>query len=337
MKRKRGSVLALIVLAAGLSAQNGYSATIRAARENIEHLRYEQAAEQLVAIANQSRGEERQEALFLLAGLKSDVSEAQMIYEEVISLGPSSDWGEQSQIELAKIQYAVGDYGRAYRILEQSSACRQSEEACYFEGLSAVMLERYGDARESLENVRRGNYGTWAFLALAEIDMKSSDAREACRKYRSISRSGLNPTAMYRYAECLENSGDADGATDVLEEIIRDFRNTPEAVAAREKLDLMKDTAAAPVLVPAEPEASAPLKSGFTLQFGAFHDRTNAIKLAAELKPLVPGVRIDSNLLDYKEVHRVRFGYFRTRAEAQRKANEIQQQIDETVTIMTLP
>jgi outer membrane protein assembly factor BamD (BamD/ComL family) len=334
---RRSVLFAAGILLVVVLPRNAGSASIESARRDISHLRYEQASEELVAIANQTHGEERQEALYLLAGLKSEVSEAQMIYEEVVALGPSSDWGEKSQVELAKIQYAIGDYGKAYTILEESSACRSSEEACYFQGLSAVMLDRYDDARKSLESVRRGGYGTWAFLALAEIDMKSNEPAEACRKYRSISRSGVSPTAMYRFGVCLENNGDAAGATELLEEIVRNFRNTPEAVLAREKLDLMKSAAAGPVLVPVEPPEQKPLQSGFTLQFGAFHDRTNAIKLAAELKPMLPGVRIDSNLLDYKEVHRVRFGYFATRAEAQQKANEIQQQTNETVTIMTLP
>lgn len=338
MKYSSPSVLlALSVVLIGVYPRDAASASIDSARRDINHLRYERASEALVAIANESHGEERQEALFLLAGLKSEVPEAQMIYEEVVALGPSTDWGEKSQVELAKIQYAVGDYGKAFTILEESSACRSSEEACYFQGLSAVMLERYGEARKSLESVRRGNYRTWAFLTLAEIDMKSSDPGEACRKYRSISRSGVSPTAMYRFAECLETNGDVAGASEVLQEIVQDFRNTPEAVLAREKLDMMKSLAAAPVLTPVEPPQQKPLDSGFTLQFGAFHDRTNAIKLAAELKSLIPGVRIDSNLLEYKEVHRVRFGYFGTRAEAQQKADEIQRQTHETVTIMTLP
>ena len=79
------------------------------------------------------------------------------------------------------------------------------------------------------------------------------------------------------------------------------------------------------------------MTSGFTVQFGSFHDRTNAIKLTARLKRDLPGVRIDSELLDFKEIHRVRFGYFKTRSEARERATEISKQTGEPCTIMTLP
>jgi cell division septation protein DedD len=140
---------------------------------------------------------------------------------------------------------------------------------------------------------------------------------------------------MYRYGECLEKTGDAEGATTVFEAIGRDFRNTPEAVLAGHKLEALAGATPRPVLEPAPEET--PLRSGFTIQFGAFHDRTNAIKLMAQLKSALPGVRIDSELLHYKEVHRVRFGYFATRDEAQQKANDIAGLIHEPITIMTLP
>ncbi|MDH3217063.1 MAG: SPOR domain-containing protein, partial [Candidatus Krumholzibacteria bacterium] len=83
--------------------------------------------------------------------------------------------------------------------------------------------------------------------------------------------------------------------------------------------------------------AETPLTSGFTLQFGSFQDRVNAIKLAAELKQQLPDIRIDSDLVHYKEVHRVRVGYFTTRNEAQKRADELQGVIHESISIMTLP
>jgi len=334
MKFRLGLALlcALLLLSAVVVAD---AADMKSARRDISRLRYRQAEKQLVDIARSSEREERQEALFLLAGLKNSVSEAQMIYQEVVDIEPATEWGRQSQVELAKIQYAVGDYGRAFDILARSAACRGSDEACYFQGLSAVMLKRYDEARQALSRVKPGNYRPWAFLALAEVDMQTADSGGACRRYRSMARSGLSPTAMYRYGECLEKDGDRDEAADVFEGIVRDFRNTPEALLASHKLRALVSDVSQPVLEPAREEA--PLRSGFTIQFGAFHDRTNAIKLMAQLKSELPGVRIDSELLHYKEVHRVRYGYFATRDEAQRKANDIASRINEPISIMTLP
>jgi TolA-binding protein len=324
----------MLLAATAISAP---AASIEDAREDIARLRYQRAEQQLVEFARSAHGEEKQEALFLLAGLKSSVTEAQIIYEEVIAIEASNDWGENAQIELAKIQYAVGDYNQALDILHRSSACRHSEEACYFEGLSAVMLERYGEARESLSRVRRGDYRPWAYLALAEIDSHTENAVEACRKYRAMARSGLSPTAMYRYGECLETEGDREEATVVFESIVREFGSTPEAVLAAQKLAALATAFQHPSLEPKGASREIALESGFTLQFGAFYDRGNAIKLMAELKRMVNGVRVDSDLVGSKEIHRVRVGYFATRAEAQHKADELRRQIDDPISIMTLP
>lgn len=307
------------------------------ARRDIGRLRYDDATKQLVELAKSSNGEEKQEALYLLAGLKNSVAEAQMIYQEVVQVDPQTVWGERSQIELAKIQYAIGDYGQALRILERSAACGDSEEACYFQGLSACMLNRYDEARGLLDRVHSGGFRPWAYLALAEIDMKSANAEEACRKYRTMTRSGLGPTAVYRYAECLETTGKANEAADVFDSVVREYPDTPEAVLAGEKLETLRSSGTRPVLEPVPDPETEPLTKGFTLQLGAFHDRTNAIKLMAELKPQLPGVRIDSDLVNYREVHRVRFGYFETREGAQKKANELRKHIDEPVSIVTLP
>ena len=330
--RIAGALLMLTLIAVPMIGE----AALEDARRDIAQLRYSEAERELIDVARSSDGRIRQEALFLLAGLKNSVDEAVMIYSQVIEIAADNEWGRKSQVELAKIEYAVGHYTEAFGILEESAACRASQEACYFQGLSAVMLKRYADARDPLERVRKGAYRPWAFLALAEIDMQTLDVDAACRKYRSMARSGLSPTAAYRYGECLEKDGELEDAKQVFESIVREFRNTPEAVLAAQKLDAITGPASRPVLEPAEAQRAPDMTGGFTLQFGSFHARENAIKLMAELRPELPGVRIDSDLLNYREVHRVRFGYFATRAEAQKRVAEIQPVIKEPISIMTL-
>ncbi|MEJ2720219.1 MAG: SPOR domain-containing protein [bacterium] len=309
------------------------------ARRDISRLRYEEAEGKLVDLARSAEGDDRQEALYLLAGLKRSVSEAQIIYQEVTRIDQSNRWGILAQIELAKIEFGMGDYDEAFAILKRASACRQSQEACYFEGLSAVMLKNYDAAKEALSKIKGGKYRSWAYLSLAEVDNDLNDPEAACARYKSMARSFISPTAMYRYGECLEKQGRADEASDVFTEILTNFANTPEALLAAEKLDVINAEPPTPVPKAAPPDSAsmAALSSGYTLQFGAFNDRTNAIKLAVKLKRELPGVRIDSDLLDFKEVHRVRFGYYRTRAEAVRASEEISKRVDEPCTIMTLP
>jgi len=310
------------------------------ARRDIRAQRFDDAEASLVRAARDSEGRERQEALFLLAGLKTSVSEAQIIYQEVIDLDPGSEWGADAQLELAKIEYAVGHYDRAFNILEAGELCGgRDPEACYFKGLSASQLNRYEIAADAFSRVRHGRFESWAHIALAEIDMNENRMDEACRQYRSMSRTAISPTAMFRYGECLEKMGDGREATEVFERLLRDFPDTQEALLAREKVDVLTRQPSAQTSERPEVSGARPADiptNGFTLQFGAFHDRANAIRLAAELKRKLPGVRIDSDLVNYKEVHRVRFGYFRTREEAQKKGEEISAVVAEPFSIMTL-
>jgi TolA-binding protein len=303
-------------------------------------LRYDQAEQKLTVLLREGDHDERLEAMFLLAGLKQSVVEAERMYREVIDLDPDGDWAVQAHLELAKISYALGNYNESMRILEDSYACEESDEACMFLGLSAIMLERYDEARRPLSRVKRGKFRPWAYLSLAEVEMALDNTDEACERYQAMANTMISPTALYRHAECLEKSGDIDLAKEEYREVIKNFRHTPEAVLAGEKLQLIRRTAA-----PAEPgnqgmagDAEAEMfTEGYTLQFGSFRDRYNAIKLAGRLKEHFPSIRIDSDLLGWREVHRVRLGFFRTREEAVLKGEEVSRKIDDEFVIMNLP
>lgn len=334
----RRTILWLLLLAV-ISTPGAAVESIEDARRDIRGERYDRAHERLVEIARNANGQGKQEALYLLAGLKSSVSEAEIIYQEVVRIDSDSDWGDRAAVEIAKIHYAIGDYGRALTTLREAAACRRSEEACYFQGLSALMLERYADAKAPLSRVHSGKYRPWAYLALAEVDMNLDAEDTACDRYHSMARAAINPTAMYRYAECIEKRGDRRNAREAFEDVIREFPSTPESVLAEQKLAAIGDRRTAQPEAPpadAEPEEKA-LEQGFTLQFGAFQDRANAIRLAAQLKRHIKGVRIDSDLVNHREIHRVRFGYYATREEAQANADRIGREFNEPVTIMILP
>ena len=312
------------------------------ARRDIAALRYAEAERSLVAIAKESDGEKRLEALFVLGGLKKSASEAELIYQEIARLNPSGRWGSAATVELAKIRFALGEYREAFSILQSSGACQQTEEACYFQGLAAVSLKRYEEAKEPLSKVKSGRLRPWVGLALADADVGLDNRAEACRRYQSLASSPVGATAKYRYGECLEEAGDVPGALNVYEEVRAEHSQTPEAILAGEKLEALRSEAAEeprgePGAEEIRGDDAPPLAAGFTLQFGSFNDRANAIKLAAELKNKISGVRIDSELVNFKEVHRVRTGYFKTRSEAEKKAEEIVRRTGENCAIMPLP
>ncbi len=238
--------------------------------------------------------------------------------------------------------------------LAAADACGDVPGACLLEGLAAMADGDFDGARRALERVRDDRARIWSSLALAELDALSGDARSACERYRRLARAHVSPTAMFRWGECLENSGRADEASDVYRSIVEEFPGTPEAAQARAKLEPAgrasathgaRDAAAGGAGAegssgaasrPVNAEPVERLEKGFTIQFGAFRDRGNAIRLAARLRRVQPGIRIDTELVRFREVHRVRYGYFATREAAERKAREIAARIDEPWTIMPL-
>jgi len=320
----------------------GEAARLSDAERYLRNGDYQEAESTLTILSRRADGEELHQSLFLLAGLKSSASEASDLYRQIVDGDPEGEWSKRAQLELSKIAYALGNYGESYRLLRDGGACGTSEEACLFEGLSAIMLERFEDARKPLEAVHKGKLTMWAHISLAEVEAGLDRPIEACRRYQSLAGSMISPTALYRYAECLENRGEMKEALEKYDATVKHFRDTPEAVLAAEKLQRLKSATEAAVEkesgLGAEAAEEMPvLTSGFTIQFGSFRDRGNAIKQAAKIKRVYPGVRVDTELVNYREYHRVRFGYFKTRAEAQAKAQEISREINEEYTIMTLP
>jgi tetratricopeptide (TPR) repeat protein len=334
----------LAILMPLLLAAQSERSMLESALRDIRALRYSDAESTLTVLTRTAEGDRLEQALYLLAGLKSSTAEASRIYSRIIDQNPRGKWASLANLELSKIQYALGNYEEALRILDDSDACNGSDEACLFQGLSAIMLERYAEARGPLGSIRKGKLRTWAYLSLAEVDSGLDRPEQACSRYESLAGAMIIPTALYRHGECLENKGDIDGAESEYRQIISNFRDTPEAVLAAEKLSRLARRAATPAPQAASDSVDAQalppqeeFKAGFTIQFGSFRDRGNAIKLAARIKRVYPGVRVDSELINYREHHRVRYGYYRTREEALAKAEEMSRQIGEDYTIMTLP
>lgn len=286
-------------------------------------------------------GDDRSEALFLRAGITRSGSEAEAMYKKLIDSDPDGDYTKRAVLEMAKIQFAMGRYETAYATLHDSNACDDSDEGCLFEGMSAVMLRHYDDAMAPLQHVRKGRARVWATLSLAEALDGKGQSSDACAQYDALARAKVSPAASYRHAECLEKAGNRDEAMKEYGALAEGFPLTPEAVRAGEKL-----AQPAPPQAPAgePPVTAAPVKddkprgAGYTIQFGSFGERANAIKLAAEIKKQYPAVRIDSELVNYKEVFRVRYGFYATRDGAQQTGEQISKALGgEAYTIMPVP
>lgn len=331
------TIVALLCIIAPVCLRAAAAVSIKSAQEDIAELRYEDAREKLRHLADTTTGEEKQEALLLLATLERSSKEAEILYKEVLSIDAESREAKNATLELAKIRYAAGHYQEVVRLLDRANVCAESDEACYFEGLAAMMVKDFTTAREAFSKITRGTYSVWSSLSLAEMEMNERNTESACNRYQTLARANVNPVAMYRFAECLELQGDKSGAAATFEEIIDRFQSTPEAVLASEKLKILRTPTEPP---PANSPKSQPVptyEEGYTIQFGSFRDRQNAIKLADRIKKTLPGVRIDTDLIDYREVHRVRFGFFQTREEAQKKIDELIPSFGNELSIMKIP
>ncbi len=308
---------------------------IKRAKRDAGAGRYVAADSGFARAAALAEGAERAEALYLRAGVVRAGTVAEGLYKAVVDEFMDSEWGKPAALELAKIQFAMGRYEGAREVLALGDLCAWSDEACVFDGMAAVMLRHYDEAASSLEKVKRGREKTWATISLAEAEEGMGNASDACATYASLARARVSPTAWLRHAECLEEAGDADGAKHEYEALADAFPYAPEAVRAAAKLMPPPPvTTAAPDDAGASGEKPALGGTGFTIQFGSFADRANAIKLQAKIKKVYPGVRIDSELVNYREVFRVRFGQYATREEATSAAEPMARELDERYTVM---
>ncbi len=332
------AIATVCALVAASRARDDAGDWIRKGKRALDDGRVAEAESSFVRAAALGSGGDRSEAWFLRAGITHSGTQAEALYKKLIASDPDGEYAKEAVLELAKIQFAMGRYEGAYSTLHESNACDESEEACLFEGMSAVMLRRYDDATAPLERVRKGRAKAWATLALAEATDGRGQNSEACAQYGALARARVSPAAWYRYAECLEKAGNKDEARKEYAALAEAFPLTPEAVRAVEK---RAQPAAAAATTPASsaPPASPvqderPRGAAFTVQFGSFGERGNAIKFQSEIRKQYPNVRIDSELVNYKEVFRVRVGFYATRDAATSAGEQMSKAIGEPFTIM---
>jgi tetratricopeptide (TPR) repeat protein len=318
--------------AAGAVARDDAGDLIRRARREASNGRYAQAESTYALAARMARGEERGEALFGQAGLMRSARDASAAYERLVTDAGAGEWSQRAALELAKIHFAMGRYEAARETLRAARLSGSSDEAALFEGMADVMAGDFDAALAPLERVRRGQNRTWAMVTRAEAEAGAGREAEACRIYESLARARVNPAAWYRHAECLEAAGDSDGARQQYAALAEAYPQTPEAIRCAGKLSAQTEP---PVPPRAEEETSTvPPGKGYTIQFGSFTDRANAIRLSSRIKETFPGVRIDSELVNYREVFRVRIGYYASRDEAETAAQDMAKRLDERYTIM---
>lgn len=322
-----------IVLVACWSV-NAAADEIRDARRLFKNLQYEEAEELLSSTLPTLDGRERARGLLLLAQLKTSANEARILLEEVSRQWPGSEEAENALFALARIRFAEGDYDRALDYLEECSpsSSERARAVAYWRGLAHLAREEYHQAAGWLEPITKGPFVSWSYLALGEALERTGAAPQALDRYETLSGSKTLPTADYRLGEAYEQRGDRERALKSFRTLLTTFPKSPEAALAREKVrsievdrvvgfgDRENETGnEAPPGV-----GTVPLAEAFTIQVGAFSDRSNALRLKEELERDYAPVYVLSESFQGRSIHRVRVGRFASREEAEIRAREIE-------------
>ncbi len=284
-------------------------------------------------------GRSRRRGLLLLATLETDAERAMELYRKVTSTG-DSDESLMARLELAKIHYAQGEYRSAITALSRIPNRGSTEDrmaALYFRALCWKQLGESDNARSDLQAIDRGSFLYGAYAALAELDMQEGHIGDAIEKYETIAGGHSNPVAGFKLGECYEILGERRKALEVYRTVIQQFPESLEAPKAREKIQMIErrgQTSDAAVSGEADsdgeidegPSPGSTIATGYTLQFGAFTERENAIRLADDLRRSVNDVRLERVEREGGTMYRVRAGRFPNKGEAERAASRIQKE-----------
>ena len=311
---------------------------------------YERARTELAADTSSLDGTSLGEAILMLAALETTAGRAETLYRRAIAVGDART-AQTARLELANIRYAAGDYRTAIEVCSGDRAAGSSldrDETAYLTGLCFKQLGDTARARAEFNAIRGPEYSAWAELAQAGIDMQEGKIAHAIARYEGIEQSHTRPIANFKLGECYEILGQRDKALDRYRDLIERFPQSLEAGKGREKIQLLTqptskaDGARGAGAGTAVERSKSAEKSGdgavrgFTLQFGAFSARGNALAAAGKLEKVLPAVRVESVEMDGRIWHRVRAGFYESSEAAQKDLSRAKEQAGLAGTIIPL-
>ena len=295
--------------------------------------RRDYAAARRVAAADTARltGEDLRKAHLFLAGLETDETRAESLYRRVLAAGPSRE-AAAAAIELAKIAYARGEYRGAIELLSADHGERPSaasDEAGYFRALSLRQIGERARARAEFSRITRGEFGAWSLVGLADIEMEEGRIPEAIALYERAAKTSAHPVARFGLGECYERSGAADRALETFRALAKDLPRSLEAARAAEKVALLARSKDARGREAAQgggerggargsAGSAVPTADRYTIQFGSFGSRANALASVRRIEGVVPAARVESVEIEGRIWHRVRAGVYESKQTAER-------------------
>ncbi len=222
----------------------------------------------------------------------------------------------EADLDKAWVLFLKGDYKGTLRecqtFLNQSPQDRLKDDIYYLMGLAFLKMGSYKEARENFEIItlknKRSNLADYACLGLADTYFLEGNFEEALKRYRKVlleyPKSAALNLVMFRLGQCYQKKGDFKQAKYYFRRL---QANYPLSFEAK--------------------EASELLKRGlyFTIQVGAFKEKSNALALEKELlrkgyksyKPYIEEVP------DKEKFYRVRAGKFNSKLEAESLQEEL--------------
>jgi tetratricopeptide (TPR) repeat protein len=326
----------ILAIASGLAALAvvAYAADsgIKRAEEYFRRTEYERARRAAIADSSSMDRSSLAAALLMLARIETDYAKAEAFYRRVMA-SENERAADRARLDLATMRYATGDYAGALELLSEGKtegSERDAEKAAYFAALCRRQLGDNTRAAADFAEITRGEYAAWSLLARAEIDAQEGRLAEAIGKYEGVARSHRSPIAIFKLAECFEQLGEREKALDRYRSLIDEFPRSLEAGRANEKIQLiaasmarMKDEKQAgggESGVSSAREATAPAgeEGRFTIQFGSFGAKANALAVSDKLDGMFRGVRVERFELEGRVMHRVRVGIYESRESAAR-------------------
>ncbi len=325
---KRTACAAGILFAAAVAAA---AAGMKSAADLARRRDYGAARREAAADTARLKGEDLRKAHLFLAGLETDETRAESLYRRVLAAGPNRE-AVEAAIELAKIAYARGEYRGTIELLSADHGERPpaaADEAGYFRALALRQVGERARARAEFSRVTRGEFGAWSLVALAEIEMEEGRIPEAIALYERAAKTSAHPVARFGLGECYERSGAADRALETYRALAKDLPRSLEAARAVEKITLLSRAREARSRDSGQgggerggargsAGSAAPTADRYTIQFGAFGSRANALASARRIEGVVSAVRVESVEMDGRIWHRVRAGVYESRQTAER-------------------
>lgn len=267
------------------------------------------------------------EAHFRMAESIEDFWEATREYRNLTLKYPDSSFAPQAQFRIGQYYYLKGDYEQSLKdyqkfldVYPQSSLAPASQ---YWIGSMLLAQKKYDGARKEfkkvLENYPQSNYLDWAEVGIGDSYTGEGNYSLALTEYQKViedyPKSEILNLAYFNLGECYEKEKKEKEALEIYQKLITECPDSLEAIEAQKKISTLQ-------------KKFLPVEGRYSVQVGAFSEKTRADRLAQGLKDKGYDTYIMTITIEGGQFHRVRVGRLATEAEAQELARRLKEEED---------